>query len=472
MNLSVLELLKCLVDGTLTSMEVTEQYLARSHAGQRNINAYITITGEEALAAALRADKLRQQGRALPPLAGIPVAVKDNLITKGILTTCASKVLADYIPYYDAAVMENLKLCPVLGKTNLDEFAMGSSTETSAFGLTANPWDLERVPGGSSGGSAAAVAAGLVPFALGTDTGGSIRQPAAFCGIVGFKPTYGLVSRRGLIAFASSLDQIGPMTRTVADAAYVLKQIVGYDPFDATSLNRPREDYPAFLREDVQGLRLGLVREAFAESPEPGVTEAVLAAVRVLERLGAQVVEVSMPYSKEALAAYHTIAPAEASSNLARLDGIRFGHAGGDATDSRPYGPEVRRRLIAGALALDEKYRYELYDQALKARRVIAEFMTGLFDQVDVLVTPAAPTPAFRAGERQDPQAMHLNDLYAIPASLAGMPALALPCGMVGGLPVGMQLAGPLFKDGLLLQVGYTWQCHSNWHNLRPGGIL
>jgi aspartyl-tRNA(Asn)/glutamyl-tRNA(Gln) amidotransferase subunit A len=400
------------------------------------------------------------------------VAVKDNLVTKGILTTCASKILADYVPSYDAAVMENLKLCPVLGKTNLDEFAMGSSTETSVYGVTANPWDLELVPGGSSGGSAAAVAAGLAPFALGTDTGGSIRQPAAFCGIVGLKPTYGLVSRRGLIAFASSLDQIGPMTRTVADAAHVLKQIVGYDPFDATSLNRPREDYSAFLREDVQGLRLGLVREAFAESPEPGVTGAVLAAVRTLERLGAKVLEVSMPYSQEALAAYHSIAPAEASSNLARLDGIRFGQPGTDIAESRPYGPEVRRRLIAGALALDEKYRHQLYDQALKARRVIAEFMTGLFNQVDMLVTPAAPTPAFRAGERQNPQAMHLNDLYAIPASLAGMPALALPCGMVGGLPVGMQLVGPLFKDGLLLQVGHTWQLNSDWHNLRPGESL
>lgn len=473
---TVSELAKGLQEGVFSARELTEQLLAAGEKAQTELNLYITTTPERALATADRVDQLRKQGAKLPPLAGIPMAIKDNLATAGVATTCGSRLLKDYVPQFNATVVDRLGLCPLLGKTNMDEFAMGSSTGTSAFGPTANPWDSTRVPGGSSGGSAAAVAAGCAPFALGSDTGGSVRQPASFCGVTGLKPTWGRVSRRGLVAFASSLDQVGILARTAADCAYVLQGIAGVDALDATSAPEPVPDYVGSLEQGIEGLTIGWLRDPHSED-QPGVTRAMEQAAAQLEQTGARLVELDMPYGRQALAAYHVIAPAEASSNLARFDGVRYGFRGKGVdyasvvACSRQFGQEVRLRLLAGTFMLSGENQQDYYTAALKARRLITGFFLSLFDQVDLLFSPATPLVAFRWGERENPLPMYFNDYHAIPSSLAGLPAIALPCGHANGLPVGMQLVAPAFGEALLLRAGHAWQQMTDWHLLQPGEV-
>lgn len=463
------ELQALLEKGEVSSRQVTEALLARVEELDGKIRAYITVTPEWALEAARAADEARARGEHTTPLCGIPVALKDNLCTKGVRTTCASRILEDFIPPYDAAVVEKVRASrmPVLGKTNLDEFAMGSSTENSAFFPTRNPWDLDRVPGGSSGGSAAAVAADETIVALGSDTGGSIRQPAALCGVVGLKPTYGRVSRYGLVAFASSLDQIGPITKDVTDAALVLNLVAGHDRRDSTSAEVEVPDYTAYLRPEVQGLRLGIPREFFVTGIDPQVKAAVERAIRILEGLGAEVVEVSLPHTEYALATYYLIAPAEASSNLARYDGVRYGYRSPGAPDvvtmfketrSRGFGPEVKRRIMLGTYALSAGYYDAYYRKAQQVRTLIRQDFERAFEQCDVIVSSTSPTAAFRLGEKVgDPLAMYLSDLFTIPPNIAALPALSVPCGYTSeGLPVGLQLIGRHFEEGTLLQVGFT----------------
>lgn len=471
-SLSLAELSELLAARKLSSVELTSYYLERSRKYQKDINGYITITEDLALATARRADELRTREE-LPPLAGIPVAVKDNIVARGAPTTCASRVLENYVSPFDAAVVEKLSLNPLLGKVNLDEFAMGADNKTSAFGPVRNPWDLQRVPGGSSGGSAAVVAAGCAPFSLGSDTGGSIRQPAAFCGVTGFKPTYGRVSRRGLVAFASSLDQIGPLARSIADCALVLQAICGHDPADATSARQEVPDFRACLQADVRGLRLGLPRENFACCDEE-VAGAVEEAARQLELAGATVHWVSMPYRDEVVTAYLLIATAEAASNLARFDGVKYGYRGQGQTldelyiSSRIFGATVRRRLMLGTFALSGEDCPACYEQGLRLGRAIARHLDSLFRQCDVLLLPTAPTVAFTLDGEQDPLASYYNDILTIPANLAGLPAVSVPCGLSSGLPVGMQLMAPRFREDLLLRVGHTWQCLTDWHQRWP----
>ncbi|MTI95794.1 MAG: Asp-tRNA(Asn)/Glu-tRNA(Gln) amidotransferase subunit GatA [Firmicutes bacterium] len=471
--MTLTEILPKLASGAMSSRCLTEQYLAREQRASK-LNLYITKTTERALATAGTVDALRQQGTELPLLAGVPVAVKDNIAVKGVPLTCASRVLADYRPPADAHVITALAQSPLLGKLNLDEFAMGSSNEHSAFGPVRNPWDLSRVPGGSSGGSAAAVAAGCVPFALGSDTGGSIRQPASFCGVVGMRPSYGRVSRRGLVAFSSSIDQIGPLTRTVADCAYVLNSICGHDPGDSTSCSEPVPDFTDYIRNEVTGLRIGIIQEAFDNGLDTDTGAAVMSAARALETAGARLQGVSLPYNKEALACYHILGPAEASSNLARFDGIRFGvrSSAAELSDvykrSRDFGPEVKRRLMLGTYVLGARADEDLYNAALRARTIIRKYIDRLFAEVDVLLLPTTPGPAFKLGEQPNPLTMYMNDYYTIPSSLAGLPAISMPCGFTDGLPVGLQLVAARYEEGLLIQVGHTWQCLSDWHLQLP----
>ncbi len=413
-------------------------------------------------------------------LDGIPYALKDNMCTQGIETTCGSRILQGYIPPYSATAVERLNAAGavLMGKLNMDEFAMGSSTENSGFFSTRNPWDLERVPGGSSGGAAAAVAAGMVPFALGSDTGGSIRQPAAFCGVVGLKPSYGLVSRYGLVAFASSLDQIGPLTHSVADAAIVLQAIAGRDRRDSTSADIQPPDYRAALTGDVRGLRIGIASEYFGPSVEAGVRETVTKAIALLEQLGATVSSVSLPATEYALAAYYLIAPAEASSNLARYDGVRYGLRAGAAenlldmyekTRSSGFGPEVKRRILIGTYALSAGYYDAYYKRAQQVRTLIRQDFSNAFASVDVIVSPTAPTTAFRLGEKvQDPLTMYLSDICTIPVNMAGLPAISVPCGMIAGLPVGLQLIGRMFDEETLLRVAHAYEQAAGMAPLRP----
>lgn len=470
---SIRQLAEKLQSRELSARELTGFFLERSRKLQPKLNGYITITGDLALAAADRVDKLQRTGAQLHPLSGIPVAYKDNISTKGVRTTCASRALENYIPPFDAEVVSRLEMCPMLGKANLDEFAMGSANDTSVFGPVRNPWDLERVPGGSSGGSAALVAAGCVPFSLGSDTGGSIRQPAAFCGVTGLKPTYGRVSRRGLIGFAPSLDQIGSLTRSVEDCAMVFAAIAGHDPGDSTSAAQDVPDFMNSLRTGVLGLRIGLPREILAKCPDQHISAAVAEAAKSLEKAGALLTWVSFPFEREVLAAYTLLASAEASSTLARFDGVAFGSRGEGKnldemyTTSRDFGPEVRRRLILGTFGLGAQF----YERGVRARRVIARHLQNLFQEADILLLPAAPSTAFKLSEDKDPLAMSLNDLYAIPANLAGLPALAVPCGERDGLPIGMQLMAPRFREDLLFRAGFTWQCLSDWHTHTPGGV-
>lgn len=469
LSLSLTDLFGALARREVSSREVTEAYLTRIEEAEARVGAYLTVDGEAALRAADAADAARAAGGPVSPLCGVPAALKDNLCTEGVKTTCASKILENFVPPYSATVWERLRAAgtPLLGKTNLDEFAMGSTTENSAFHPTRNPRDLTRVPGGSSGGSAAAVAAREAPFSLGSDTGGSIRQPAAFCGVVGMKPTYGLVSRYGLVAFASSLDQIGPLTRTVADNALVLEAIAGHDPRDSTSI---RGGVPSMTREltaGVRGLRVGLPKEMFAEGLSDGVRRAVLAAATALEGLGATVDEVALPSLRSALPAYYVLSSAEASSNLARFDGVRYGRRAAEYADleelyvksrSEGFGPEVKRRILLGTYALSAGYFDAYYKKAQQARTLVIRDFAAAFEKFDCLLGPVAPTTAYPLGEKAaSPLEMYLGDIHTVPVNIAGIPALSLPCGVDGaGLPVGAQLMGPALAEPTLYRAGHA----------------
>lgn len=467
----------------ISSREVVESVYRRIEAVDGQVGAYLNITRESALEAADQVDRRRAAGEQAGPLAGIPVALKDNLCTRDSLTTCASRMLADFRPPYDATVVARLREAgtPFIGKTNMDEFAMGSSCENSAFFPTRNPWNLDLVPGGSSGGSAAAVAAGTTILALGSDTGGSIRQPASFCGVVGLKPTYGRVSRYGLVAYASSFDQIGPMARDARDCALLLQAIAGPDPWDSTSAPVEVPDYIAYLSEDLRGLRIGMPREYFTEGIHGEVREAVAAAVKELAALGAEVAECSLPHTEYALSAYYLIAPAEASANLARYDGVKYGLRVPAEdyltmyreTRRRGFGPEVRRRIILGTYALSAGYYDQYYLKALKARTLVKGDFDAAFERFDLLATPTSPTVAFPAGERlDDPLAMYLADTCTAPANLAGIPAISIPCGFVGGMPVGLQLLAAPFQESRLLQAAHAFQCRTDHHRRRPALAL
>ena len=484
-------LLSRLNAGEVTAEQVARSYLDRARALDR-LNVYVHLDPDAVLAQARAVDAKRKAGQPLGPLAGVPVAIKDLLCVEGEPTTCGSRMLKNYRPPYNATVVARLKAADAVlfGKTNMDEFAMGSSTENSAYGPTRNPWDESRIPGGSSGGSAAAVAADLAPVSLGSDTGGSIRQPAAVCGIVGLKPTYGRVSRYGLIAFASSLDQVGPFAHDLADAALLLRVVSGRDPMDATSVDDAVPDYPSTLDTPPKTLRIGLVREFFGEGLDPEVESAVREAVKVYEAAGATVKEVSLPHSKYGAPAYYIVAPAECSSNLARYDGTIFGHRAEDFSPKHPgeeglpplvrmmmasrsegFGAEVKRRIMLGTFALSAGYADQFYNQALKVRRLIRNDFDAAFKEVDVLLGPTSPTPAFRFGERtDDPLAMYLSDIYTITANLAGIPGLSIPCGLTkSGLPIGLQLLAPAFAEDNLLRTARVFEKATDWHAKRPG---
>ena len=468
-----------LAKGEISSVALTEACLARIESLDPTIGAYLCTTPERALETAQQADTRRAQGED-GPLLGIPLALKDVLSTEGVETTCGSKILAGYIPPYDAGCVTKLRQAGavILGKTNLDEFAMGSSTENSGYFSTHNPWDTTRVPGGSSGGSAAAVSADLCLGALGTDTGGSIRQPAAHCGVVGLKPTYGRVSRYGLVAFASSLDQAGPLCKDVTDAAHLLTAISGHDERDATSADRPVPDFAADLRPDVRGMRLGVPKEFMGEGMQPEVADALQAAMAQLEELGAEMTEVSMPHTQYALPVYYLIAPAEASANLSRYDGIRYGLSHPDADDiwdtfrmtrEAGFGAEVKRRIMLGTYALSAGYYDAYYLKAQKVRTLIRQDYDQAFQHCDALIAPTTPTTAFPLGERvDDPLQMYLGDIYTLSLNLAGLCGLSLPCGMSQGLPIGMQVLGNAYDEATILRVAYAYEQATSWHTLRP----
>jgi aspartyl-tRNA(Asn)/glutamyl-tRNA(Gln) amidotransferase subunit A len=471
------ELHEQLKDGKTTSEELTRSVLQRIETVESRIHAFTTVTGERALAQAEAADQRLRSGRAVHPLTGIPVALKDNLCTKGVRTTCASKILENFVPPYDATVVGRLNESGAvfIGKTNMDEFAMGSSTENSAFGLTANPWDLNRIPGGSSGGSAAAVASDACIAALGSDTGGSIRQPAAMCGVVGLKPTYGRVSRYGLVAFASSLDQIGPLTKDVTDCAILMSAIGGHDPQDSTSAAIPMEDYARALNRDLSGLRIGIPKEYFIDGMDPEVLHAVKEAIRTMEKLGAKTREVLLPHTEYATATYYILATAEASSNLARYDGVKYGLRAKPTRDllemymktrQAGFGPEVKRRIMLGTYALSSGYYDAYYRKAQCVRTLIKSDFDEAFKQVDVIVTPTAPSAAFKIGEKtQDPLQMYLSDIFTISVNIAGIPAISLPCGFTKtGLPIGLQIMGRPFAETTILNTAYAYEQATGWH--------
>lgn len=474
------QLHKMLVGKEVTSRELTESVLRRIAKVEDRIHAYITLTPDLALRQAALADSRIQRGEA-SPLTGIPLAVKDLICTQGVRTTCGSHILENFFPPYDATVMEKLKAAGavLIGKANMDEFAMGSSTENSSFGPTHNPWDLERIPGGSSGGSAAAVAADECIMALGSDTGGSIRQPASCCGIVGLKPTYGRVSRFGLVAFASSLDQIGPLGKDVRDTALLLNAISGYEPRDSTSAEISVPDYTRALNGDIRSLTLGIPQEFFGEGLDPEVASAVQKAIHTLEDLGTRTIEVSLPHSHYAVAVYYIIAPAEASSNLARYEGVKYGFRAKDApellemykkTRSLGFGPEVKRRIMLGTYALSAGYYDAYYRKASQVRTLIWQDFQKAFAQCDALLTPTAPTPAFRIGEKaDDPLQMYLSDIFTIPCNLAGLPGLSLPCGFSKqGLPIGLQILANHFQEETMLRVAYAYEQNTNFHQGKP----
>ena len=472
--------------GEVSARELTDHHLSRIQAVEPSVHAYLEVTAERARADADRIDGLRAAGEPLPPLAGVPLAIKDNLCTKGIRTTCSSRMLENFVPPYESTVTERLWQAGgvMLGKTNLDEFAMGSSTETSAFGASRNPWNIEKVPGGSSGGSAAAVAAGECVASLGSDTGGSIRQPAAFCGVVGLKPTYGRVSRYGLVAFASSLDQVGPFTTSVADAAELLQVIAGADPRDSTCLKAPVPDYCAALSQPVAGLRVGIVRECLeAEGLDPAVKASVLAAADQLQALGCELVEVSCPRFNDGIATYYVIAPSEASANLARYDGVKYGYRAEGAgslaemtarSRAEGFGDEVQRRILIGTYALSAGYVDAFYKKAQQVRTLIRRDFDRAFETVDVLLTPTSPTTAFRFGAHtDDPLAMYLADLLTIPANMAGLPAISVPCGFdAQGLPIGLQLITGVLQEERLLQVAHHYERAASVMAARPAAAL
>ena len=477
-DMTVASALEMLNRRDISACELAAAALQQIKETDEAIHAFVTVTDKKAMAEAEEADRKRAAGEAVGALAGIPMALKDNICTREIRTTCSSRILHNFIPPYDATVVELLGRsgAVLLGKTNLDEFAMGSSTENSAFFTTRNPWDTTRVAGGSSGGSAAAVAAGQVLFALGSDTGGSIRQPAAYCGVVGMKPTYGRVSRYGLIAFASSLDQIGPFTRDVRDCALVMSAIAVHDRRDSTSAGVETPDYTVQLEGGVKGIRIGVPREYFAEGIEQGVKDTVRHALAVLVSLGAEAEEISLPHTEYGIPIYYLIAPAEASSNLARYDGVQYGfRAEADSlweqykkTRSQGFGPEVKRRVMLGTYALSSGYYDAYYLKALQARTLIKRDFDEAFAKYDVLLTPTTPSTAFPAGSVEDPLTMYMNDICTIPVNLAGLPALSLPCGFVSGLPVGMQLIGKPFTEKTILRVAYAYEQNSAITKKKP----
>ncbi|MBU3695250.1 Asp-tRNA(Asn)/Glu-tRNA(Gln) amidotransferase subunit GatA [Dechloromonas sp.] len=482
-NTGLKELSQALAAKKISSVELSSLFLDRIERLNPDLNAFVTVDREKSLKSAADADARLAAGTA-GALTGIPIAQKDIFCAEGWTTTCGSKMLANFVAPYDATVIEKLHAqagMVSLGKTNMDEFAMGSSNETSYFGPVKNPWDRTRVPGGSSGGSAAAVAARLAPVATGTDTGGSIRQPAGLCNLTGLKPTYGVVSRYGMIAYASSLDQGGPMAQSAEDCALLLNAMAGFDPRDSTSLERPAEDYARDLDKPLAGLRIGLPKEFFAAGCDAGVMAAVQAAIKEYEKLGAAIVDVSLPNSHLSVPAYYVIAPAEASSNLSRYDGVRFGYRAPEygnlddmymKTRAQGFGAEVKRRILIGAYVLSHGYYDAYYLQAQRIRRLIANDFVEAFKSCDVIMGPTSPTTAFRLGEKSaDPVQMYLSDIYTIAVNLAGLPGMSVPCGFADDLPVGLQLIGNYFDEARLLGVAHRYQMATDWHRRLPGGI-
>ncbi|MEL7495520.1 MAG: Asp-tRNA(Asn)/Glu-tRNA(Gln) amidotransferase subunit GatA [Cyanobacteria bacterium J06554_11] len=480
---AIRELHQQLTSKSRSAVEIAQAQLEQAQTVEPKLNSFVSLTAEKALAQAKAVDEKIAAGEAIGLLAGIPVALKDNLCTKGIRTTCSSQILEDFVPPYESTVTERLGAAGAVfvGKTNLDEFAMGSSTENSAFKTTANPWDISRVPGGSSGGSAAAVAGGQAPISLGSDTGGSIRQPASFCGIVGMKPTYGLVSRFGLVAFASSLDQIGPFGRTVEDTAILLSAIAGHDPKDATSLNVEIPDYTQFLKKDIQqplkGRKIGIIQETFGEGLDSQVGAAVNAAIEKLKALGAEVKTVSCPRFNYGVSAYYIIAPCEASANLARYDGVRYGLRAKEPnllsmynkTRAEGFGAEVKRRIMIGTYALSAGYYDAFYLKAQKVRTLMKRDFEKAFEDVDVLVSPTVPSTAFKTGENDDPLSLYLLDLMTIPVNMAGLPGMSVPCGFDNqGMPIGLQLVSNVLREDLLFEVGHAYEQATDWHTRMP----
>jgi aspartyl-tRNA(Asn)/glutamyl-tRNA(Gln) amidotransferase subunit A len=478
-NKSLPELSAALHNGEISSVELTQHYLDRIKAHNDNLNAFITVTEENALEQARAADKMLADKTA-GPLTGIPLAHKDIFCTKGVRTSCASKMLDKFIAPYNATVVEKINASGmvILGKTNMDEFAMGSSNETSYYGPVKNPWDTGRVPGGSSGGSAAAIAARLAPIATGTDTGGSIRQPSSLCNLTGLKPTYGRISRYGMIAFASSLDQAGPMANSAEDAAWLLNVMAGFDERDSTSVDREVPDYTATLNDSLDGLTIGLPKEYFGEGLDPKVAATVEAAIKTYESLGATIKEITLPNTGLAVPTYYVVAPAECSSNLSRMDGVRFGHRADNPKDlldlytrsrGEGFGDEVKRRIMIGTYALSAGYYDAYYLKAQQCRRLISDDFQRAFEEVDVIMGPTAPNPAFRFGEKtDDPVAMYLEDIYTINTNLAGLPGMSIPAGFVDGLPVGLQIIGNYFDEARLLNVAHRYQQETDWHKRIP----
>jgi len=473
------ELARGLSNKEFSSEELTRHYLARIEKFDPQLNSYITNASDYALTRAREADQQLAAGQA-GPLTGVPMAHKDIFCTNGIKTTCGSKMLDNFISPYDATVVERMNQAGMvmLGKTNMDEFAMGSSNETSFYGPVKNPWDTDKVPGGSSGGSAAAVAARLAPAATATDTGGSIRQPAALCGVTGFKPTYGRVSRYGMIAFASSLDQGGPITQSAEDAALMLNVMAGFDERDSTSIDKPVPDYSAGLNDDIKGLKIGIIKEHFEQGLDSDVAKVIEAALQEYKKLGAEIVEISLPNTHLSVPAYYVVAPAECSSNLSRFDGVRFGYRCEDPKDledlykrsrGEAFGPEVKRRIMVGTYALSAGYYDAYYLKAQKVRRLISNDFVEAFKQVDVIMGPTSPTVAFNIGEKaDDPITMYLSDIYTIAANLAGLPGMSIPAGFVNGLPAGLQIIGNYFDEARLFNVAHQYQQVSDWHRQVP----
>ena len=487
-GLTIHELSGKLARREVSALEVTQALLDRIRKIDERTHAYLNLTEEEALRQARRVDETIAKGQTSRGLTGIPLAIKDILCTQGVRTTCGSGILVNYTPPYDATVIQKLKALDAifLGKTNMDEFAMGSSTENSHFGVTRNPWALDRVPGGSSGGSAAAVAADLCIAALGSDTGGSIRQPASFCGIVGLKPTYGRVSRYGLVAFASSLDQIGPMAKDVEDCAILMNALCGFDPRDSTSVDVRVPDFTTALVRDVQGMRIGIPKEYLIEGMDADVDQAIESSIQLFEKWGARCSEISLPHTDYALAAYYIICTAEASSNLARYDGVRYGHRGEGCrgiismyrkTRTEGFGPEVKRRIMLGTYALSAGYYDAYYKKAAQVRTLVKQEFDEAFKDNDIILTPISPTPAFRIGEKTaDPLQMYLMDVFTIPVNMAGIPGISIPCGFSGqGLPIGLQLLGRHFDEEAIIRAAYTFEQNTDFHLRKPpldqGGI-
>jgi len=480
-ELTTIQAIEKLQNRELSSMELTQSVLDRISRVEPKIQAFLTITGDQALKQAQEADKILALNENPPPLTGIPIAIKDNICTKGIRTTCASKILEKFIPPYNATVVNQLRNAGaiILGKTNMDEFAMGSSTENSGYKITRNPWDLERIPGGSSGGSAAAVAARAAPIALGSDTGGSIRAPASYCGVVGVKPTYGRVSRYGLVAYGSSLDQIGPIARNVMDAALLLEIIAGFDPRDSTSADMPVPPFTQLCRRDIRGFRIGVPEQYFTEGMDPEVESLIKEAMKQMENLGAEIIDISLPHTEYAIACYYICAMAEASSNLARYDGAHYGYRAENTdniidmyshTRAQGFGAEVKRRIMLGTYTLSAGYYDAYYLKALKVRTLIKRDFEQTLKHVDIIATPVTPTAAFKIGEKTtDPLTMYLSDIFTISLNLAGMCGLSIPCGFTSsGLPVGLQIISDIFREEKIFQAAYMFETSTSHHKKKP----